>query len=81
MLAGVNTWLIYLFIFSSILISIMYFIQRCFICRPSGSILSEDAEIEPRGRILKRNTAQKAQLDLGLPLTIAPIDQILNWLV
>jgi len=26
----------------------MYFIQHCFICRPSDSIVSEDAGIEPR---------------------------------
>jgi hypothetical protein len=26
----------------------MYFIQHCFICRPSDSTVSEDAEIEPR---------------------------------
>jgi hypothetical protein len=25
----------------------MYFIQRCFICRPSGSTVPEDAGIEP----------------------------------
>ncbi len=68
MLAGVNTWLINYLLFIYILASIfMYLIQYCFICRPSDSILSEDAEIEPKGRILKRNTAQKAQLDLGLP--------------
>jgi hypothetical protein len=26
----------------------MYFIQHCFICRPSDSTLSEDAGIEPK---------------------------------
>jgi hypothetical protein len=26
----------------------MYFIQHCFICRPSDSTVSEDAGIEPR---------------------------------
>ncbi len=26
----------------------MYFIQHCFICRPSDSIVSEDAGIDPR---------------------------------
>ncbi len=26
----------------------MYYIQHCFICRPSDSTVSEDAEIEPR---------------------------------
>jgi hypothetical protein len=26
----------------------MYIIQHCFICRPSDSIVSEDAGIEPR---------------------------------
>ncbi len=26
----------------------MYFIQQCFICRPSDSTVSEDAGIEPR---------------------------------
>jgi hypothetical protein len=26
----------------------MFFIEHCFICRPSDSILSEDAGIEPR---------------------------------
>jgi hypothetical protein len=26
----------------------MYFIQHCFICSPSDSIMSEDAGIEPR---------------------------------
>jgi hypothetical protein len=64
MIAGVNTWLINKFIFyidSFVLYSMLPHLP------PSDSILSEDAEIEPRGRILKRNTAQKAQLDLGLP--------------
>jgi hypothetical protein len=26
----------------------MYFIKHCFICRPSDSVVSEDAEIEPK---------------------------------
>jgi hypothetical protein len=26
----------------------MYYIQHCFICRPSVSTVSEDAEVEPR---------------------------------
>ncbi len=26
----------------------MYFIQHCFLCRPSDSIVSEDAGIEPK---------------------------------
>ena len=26
----------------------MYFIQPCFVCRPSDSTVSEDADIEPR---------------------------------
>ncbi len=32
-----------------------YFIQDCFICRPSDSTVSEDAGLEPRGGILGGN--------------------------
>ncbi len=29
----------------------LYFIQLCFICRPSDSTVSEDAGIEPQGQL------------------------------
>jgi hypothetical protein len=47
-----------------------YFIQHCFICRPSGSTVSEDAGIEPRlfiffdfgiGILLREKEGVKAQ--------------------
>jgi hypothetical protein len=34
--------------FSGIFRTFKYFIQRCFICRPSHSTVPEEAEIEPR---------------------------------
>ncbi len=39
--------LLYLYNIIGVLLCI-YFIQHCFICRPSESIVPEDAEIEPR---------------------------------
>ncbi len=38
---------IFIFIFS-------YYIQHCFVCRPSDSTVPTDAGIEPRARIFKR---------------------------
>ncbi len=37
----------------------MYFIQHCFICRPSDSIVSEDAGIEPSLLRLRKSDVQK----------------------
>jgi hypothetical protein len=46
----------------------MYFIQHCFICRPSDSTVSEDAGIEPR---------TDATLALAVRRTNTLLDQIL----
>jgi hypothetical protein len=38
----------YLFLKGDIFLFFMFVIQHCFICRPSDSTLSEDAEIESK---------------------------------
>ncbi len=43
----------------------MYFIQHCFICRPSDSTVSEDAEIEQKTDVTSALAVRRSNHALG----------------
>ncbi len=66
--------------FSFFFFFFLYFIQHCFVCRPSDSTVSEDAGIEPRAGIFKKSMGARNWGGRGLSYRPAWLHRLADFI-